>query len=242
MTPTRGLQPDDSTRIETLSVLAHVLRGPLAEIATAVSLLDAPSNHLSNVKRAQAVIRGQLEWILRLIEDVQDATGIATGRLGMRMERVDLTSVVQHAVDGARPVVLAASHTLVLQVPACAMYVEADAMRLTQVLTNLIENSAKFCRKHGRIVICLERDTDDAILRVQYDGTGIPTDALSHVFDRVTQGGPETRGAYGGFGIGLNFVKRIVELHGGTVSARSDGPGAASEFFVRIPVGSSRSR
>jgi signal transduction histidine kinase len=227
MTPTRGLQPDDGTRIESLAVLAHVLRGPLTAIATAVSILDAPSNDPRNVKRAQEVIRGQLEWILRLVEDIQDATGIATGRLGMRMERVDLTSVVQHAVDSSRPLILAGSHTLVLQVPACAMYVNADPMRLTRVLENLIESSAKLCGKHGRIVICLERDAADATLRVQHHGTGISTDALPQVFDLFTH---------------LNLVKRIVELHGGTVSARSDGPGAGSEFIVRIPAGSSRSR
>jgi signal transduction histidine kinase len=225
MTPTRGLQPDDGTRTESLAVLAHVLRGPLAEIATAVSILDAPSNDLGSVKRARAVIRRQLDCILRLVEEIQDATAISTGELGMRMERVDLTGVVQHAVDGARPLVLAASHTLVLQVPACAMYVDADPLRLSQVLTNLIENSAQVCRKHGRIVICLGRDADDAILRVQYDGAA-----------------PETGGSYGGFGIGLNRIKRIVELHGGTVSARCEGPGAGSEFIVRIPATSTRSR
>jgi signal transduction histidine kinase len=238
----RGLQPDDGTRTESLAVLAHVLRGPLAEIATAVSILDGPSNDLGNVKRARAVIRRELEWILRLVEDIQDATAISTGRLGMRMERVDLTDVVQQAVDSSRPLVLAGRHTLVLQVPACAMYVDADPTRLTQMLMTLIESSAKFCRKHGRIGICLERDAQDAILRVHDDGIGIAADALPHVFDLFTQHGPETGGSDEGFGIGLNMVKRIVELHGGTVSARSDGPGAGSEFVVRIPAGSRRSR
>src|SRR5262245_23572235 len=117
------------------------------------------------------------------------------------------------------------------------MYVEADPMRLTQVLVNLIENSAKFCSKRGRIVICVERSADDAILRVQDDGIGIAPDALPHVFDLFTQSEPASAGSPGGFGIGLNLVKRIVELHGGTVSARSDGPGAGCEFIVRLPAG-----
>lgn len=235
MALTRGVEVHDRACTESLAVLAHELRNPLAVIEGAASILDARPNDLASVKQAQALISRQVEWILRLVEDLQDMTRIATGKLEMRTERVDLRSVVERAVECSRHLILSGSHRLVLQVPDCTIYVDADPIRLAQALLNLIENSTKFCPQRGHIVICVERSADHAILRVQDDGIGIAAEALPHVFELFSQSAPRTGGSNRGFGIGLNLVKQIVELHGGTVSARSDGPGTGSEFTVRLP-------
>ena len=236
MALSRGCKTDEGAHIESLAVLAHELRNPLTVIGGAVDILDVCPNDLGSIKQSQVLIRQQLEWILRIVEDLQDMTRIATGKLEMRMQRVDLTGVVRQAMDGARPLILAGHHTLVLQAPTRPIYVSADPMRVTQVLSNLIENATKFCRMHGRIVVRVERGADDAILSVRDDGIGIDADALPHLFDLFTQSEPATAGSPRGLGIGLSLVKRIVEHHGGTVSARSDGPGSGSEFIVRIPA------
>jgi signal transduction histidine kinase len=236
MALTRSFEPNETVRMESLAVLAHELRNPLAVIGGAVGILDTRPSDLASVKQAQILISRQLESILRLVEDLQDMTWIQTGKLELRTERVDLRSVVQRAVESSRPLILAGGHTLVLQATAGTIYVNADTMRLSQVLMNLIDNSTKFCHKQGRIVVCVERSSDEAILRVQDDGVGIAAEALPHVFELFVQSGPAMSRARRGFGMGLSLVKRIVELHGGTVSARSDGPGTGSEFIVRLPA------
>src|SRR5262249_35711943 len=150
----------------------------------------------------------------------------------------ELTNVVRKAVDSTRPLIRAGNHTLFLQAPTGAIYVSADPMRVTQVLFNLIENAMKFSRMHGCITVCVERGIGYAILSVKDNGIGIAAHALPYLFDLFTQSGPAMTGSHGGLGTGLSLVKRIVELHGGTVSARSAGLGAGSEFIVRLPASS----
>jgi signal transduction histidine kinase len=230
--PVDDAQIDDG-RIELLAILAHELRSPLAAIALAVG---AQATDLSAVEQARTLIERQLGQIARLTDDLLDVARIGTGKLALRKQRIDLASVIRMAIESLRPVIDAGIYTLIVQVPSCAVYVEADPMRLAQVLINLIDNSAKYSERHGRIMVSVERDANEAVIRVRDKGIGIPADALPHVFDLFVQGEHSMEGSRGGLGVGLNLVKRIVGLHSGTVEAHSDGPGTGSEFIVRVPA------
>jgi signal transduction histidine kinase len=226
----------DHGRIELLAIFAHELRNPLAAIELAVGVLGEQATDLSAVDQARALIKRQLRQIARLTDDLLDVARIGTGKLALRKQRIDLASVIQMAIESLRPVIDAGIYTLIVQVPSCAVYVEADPMRLAQVLINLIDNSAKYSERHGRIMVSVERDANEAVIRVRDKGIGIPADALPYVFDLFVQGEHSIEASRGGLGVGLNLVKRIVGLHSGTVEAHSDGPGAGSEFIVRVPA------
>jgi len=223
-------------KVEILSTLAHELRNRLQAILFTASDMETKGAGARAASRARALIEGQVSQLLRLVDDLFDVGQWTTGKLSMRRERTNLASVVKMAVDTCHPAIVEGAHKLVLRLPSQPVYVQADPLRLAQVLVNLIDNSAKYSERCGQIVVSVERDANNAIIRIQDDGIGIPADLIPHVFDLFVQAVHSMERPHGGLGIGLSLVKQIVELHGGTVEAQSRGPGCGSVFTVRLPA------
>jgi signal transduction histidine kinase len=193
-------------------------------------------NNPANVELCIGIMERQVMQMVRLVEDLMDVNRITRGRIELRKERVDLARIIQQAVETSMPAIEAGSHELSLDVPARAMWVDADVARLAQVLSNLLNNASKYTERGGRITLSVRPERDVVEISVRDTGMGIPQKMLSRVFDMFTQLDPSMERAQGGLGIGLTLVKRLVEMHGGTVTAFSDGLGAGSEFIVRLPA------
>lgn len=227
------LAEGDRRKDELLAMLAHELRNPLSAVRNAVvtARLDA-----SRRDRALDIARRQTDQLARLIDDLLDLARITQGRMALRKERLSVTDAIDRAVDATRALLEAREHTLGIALPADPVYLEADPGRLEQALANLLSNAAKYTERGGRIEMVAEREGESVVLRVRDSGIGIPADMLPHVFDLFTQGHRALDRAQGGLGIGLTVVRRIVELHGGKVEARSGGPGQGAEFVLRLPA------
>ena len=227
------LEESDRSKDEFIAVLSHELRNPLAPIRYALPVLDDdPSGE--EARRARAVIGRQADHLTRLVDDLLDVSRITRGQIELRREDVTIAAVVAAAVEAASPSLSAERHTLEVAVPDEPIWVHADPARLSQVLTNLLNNSAKFTPRGGAITIEAWPDGDEAFVRVRDNGIGIPADALPKVFDMFRRIDQPAR-TQGGLGIGLGLVKRLIEMHGGRVDARSDGTGHGAEFTVRLP-------
>jgi signal transduction histidine kinase len=174
----------------------------------------------------------------RIIDDVLDLCRSAHGKLTLRREWVDVSSVIDSAVAAVRPALIARSHQLTLQLPPSLPRLEAEAFRLEQVLTNLLANAAKFTEPGGHIFLAVQRTAHTLTFRVRDDGIGISRELLPHVFDPYRQGAPQRNRGHSGLGIGLTLVRSLVELMGGSVWATSGGEGTGAEFIVRLPIGS----
>ena len=222
-------------RIALLATVAHELRNPLAAIQFAVRALEAPHPTSLTPEQARAVIDRQVLRIERLSEDLLSASYASTGKLELRKEIVDMRSMVRAAVETCQPQLDAANHALILCLPSQPILLDVDAVRLTQVLTNLLGNAAKFSDRCGEIVVGLERAESTVTIRVVDHGIGIAPDFLPHVFDLFAQADQARTRSNAGMGIGLNLVKRIVELHGGAVEVFSAGLGSGTTFTVRLP-------
>jgi CheY-like chemotaxis protein/two-component sensor histidine kinase len=172
----------------------------------------------------------------RLVDDLIDVSRITRGKLELRKERVELARVLQGAVETSRPLIDGAGHELSVALPPDPVYLNADLTRLAQVFSNLLNNAAKYSERGGRISLAAERQGSDAVVAVRDTGIGIPKEMLPRIFDMFTQVDRSWQRAHGGLGIGLTLVKRLVEMHGGSVTASSDGPGKGSEFVVRLPI------
>ncbi len=226
----------DRRKDEFLAMLAHELRNPLAPIRNALHLLRRPDTSGPDAARALELMERQTRTLVRLVDDMLDVSRITRGKVRLRTEPVELADVLRRAVDAARPLIEANRHTLTLNLAEPAVRVVADATRLEQVFANLLNNAAKYTERGGQIHVREERQGDTALVRVRDTGFGIPATLLPHVFDLFTQADRTLDRAQGGLGIGLTLVKTLVELHGGSVEAHSDGPGKGSEFIVRLPV------
>ncbi len=178
----------------------------------------------------------QLGHMVRLIDDLLDIARIGQNKIELRRARVPLASVIDSAVETARPSIEAGGHELRVSLPTEPLYLNADLTRLAQVFSNLLTNSAKYTRSGGHIWLTANRQGEDAVVTVRDDGIGIPADALPRMFDMFSQVDRSIERATGGLGIGLALVKGLVEMHGGRVSAESDGPGKGSTFTVRLPA------
>ena len=178
----------------------------------------------------------QVRQMVRLVEDLLDLSRIMQGKLDLRRERIDLAAVVAEAVETARPVIDAKGHALSLALPAEPVALDADPFRLAQALTNLLNNAAKYSEPGGRIDLAVRREGPDVVLSVRDAGVGIAPEMLPRIFDLFMQEGRSAERAQGGLGVGLALVKSLVELHGGSVEARSDGPGRGSLFILRLPA------
>lgn len=218
-----------------LGTLAHELRNPLMPLSTAARLLRADTSSGTR-DDALRIIERQVALLERLVDDLMDTTRIAAGKVDLKVEVLDLTEVFQAAAEAVRPVARSRGQELQVVPIAGAVPVRADAQRLQQVFANLLDNAVKYTPQGGKIVFNLTTEGGDAITRVEDTGIGMSADILPRVFDLFTQEESSRQHARGGLGLGLPLVRELVELHGGTVQARSDGRNKGSVFTVRLPM------
>jgi signal transduction histidine kinase len=230
------LRDSDRRKEEFLATLAHELRNPLAPILNAVQCLNLASPVAPDMRWACEVIERQTTHLTRLVDDLLDVSRINHDRLELKRELVDLTHVVHTAVETTQPYVAQCGHTVSVVLPDERVTVNADPMRLSQVFANLINNAAKFSDQPGCIEVFVERQADLVRVGVRDHGIGIETDEIPTLFDLFRRVHPAQGHDHGGLGVGLTLVKRLVEMHGGTVSASSPGLGLGSEFAVKLPV------
>jgi PAS domain S-box-containing protein len=225
----------DRRKNEFLAMLAHELRNPLAPISNAVQAirLREPGDE-KTVTIATDILERQIRQMSRLVNDLLDASRISRGTIELRRTRIALRAVVEEAIETVRPLMTRLEHTLTSTLPSEPLYVDGDAGRLSQVIGNLLTNAAKFTDKGGRIQLSVTREGDQAVIRVRDNGIGIAPENLDRLFEMFVQVDTSIERSRDGLGIGLTLVKRVVELHGGTIQARSDGPGRGSEFVVRV--------
>jgi PAS domain S-box-containing protein len=233
----RELQQVDRLKDEFLAMLAHELRNPLAPIRNALQLieLEAPGQPAS-VKENYAIIDRQVTHLIRLVDDLLDVSRISQGKIVLQKERIDVAAVIERAVESSQPIITGRRHALSVKLPEGPLPIEGDLVRLVQVLANLLNNAAKYTPEGGRIDLLVERAGSFAVLRVKDTGVGIPPDILPRLFEPFTQSERTLDRADGGLGIGLTLVRRLAEMHGGTVMAKSEGQGKGSEFIVRLPL------
>ena len=230
------LRQADRQKDAFIALLAHELRNPLAPIRTAFHVMELAEGNPPAVAKARAVIDRQLGHMVRLIDDLLDISRIGQHKLELRRSRILLSDIVSSAVETARPFIDGAGHELSVTLPATPLYLHADLTRLSQVLSNLLCNSAKFTEPGGGIVLAAERQDERLRISVRDTGIGMEAEALHEIFDMFKQidHGPER--ARDGLGIGLALVKGLVEMHGGSVTASSEGRGKGSTFTVVLPL------
>jgi signal transduction histidine kinase/CheY-like chemotaxis protein len=225
----------DRRKDEFLATLAHELRNPLAPIRNSVSLLRL-SGAAGPAGQVWEMMDRQVDHMVRLVDDLMEVSRITRGKIELRKEMVDLAEVVAAAVETSRPLIDAARHQLTIELPPEALPVEADPVRLAQVFSNLLNNAVRYTDPGGRIGIAAKRDDGSAVVIVSDTGIGIAAEALPRVFDMFVQANARDSRAQSGLGIGLTLVRSLVEMHGGSVAARSAGAGLGSEFLVRLPL------
>lgn len=230
-----ALREADRRKDEFLATLAHELRNPLAPVIHAVKLMDSPAADDSQRQWGREVIARQVQRMALLLDDLLDVSRITRGRLELRKDYVDLQSLVNSAVETARPLIEAKSHTLTLDLPANPVVLEVDPLRLSQALSNLLTNAAKYTDAHGQIKLAALQDAEGLAIRVTDNGIGIEPAVIRGLFEMFSQIDSAIDRAEGGLGIGLALVKGLVALHGGTVQATSRGLGQGSEFTLRLP-------
>jgi PAS domain S-box-containing protein len=221
---------------EFLARLAHELRNPLAPMSNMLEVVKHSGDDRETLKRAHDTLERQLGQMVRLVDDLLDLNRITYDRLELRRSEVELSSVIQQAVEVARPLIDAAGHDLNVELPHEPIYLNADRARLAQLFGNLLNNSSKYTRPNGRITLSAKRIEDAVSVSVKDNGAGIPQDKLDRIFDMFMQVDLTAERSQGGLGIGLTLVKRLAEMHGGSIEARSAGEGQGSEFIVRLPV------
>lgn len=231
------LSEADRKKDEFLSTLAHELRNPLAPIRTGIELMRTTGDSTDVAEEVRGMMEGQLSHLVRLVDDLLDTSRITQGKMTLRKERVELKDIVGRAVQATASFIKDANQDLEVKLPEEPLALYVDPTRITQVLSNLLVNAAKYSLSGGRIVLSVERLQDDLILSIKDTGIGIPEDMLENIFGMFTQVDQSLEKSHGGLGIGLTLVKRLVEMHEGTVTARSEGPGKGSEFIVRLPIG-----
>jgi len=231
-----ALQEADRRKDAFLATLAHELRNPLSPISNALQLWPSVEQKPAEMERLRGVMERQVRQMTRLIDDLMDVSRITRGKIQLRRQSVELTTLIAGAVEAVRPMIDAHHHQLIVELPAEPIWVDGDVARLTQVFANLLNNAAKYTDQGGTIrVDALCRD-GRAVVRVHDDGPGIPPQMLTAIFDAFRQVDETLDRAHGGLGIGLTLVKQLVELHGGTVTAHSDGINQGSEFIVELPA------
>jgi PAS domain S-box-containing protein len=230
------LRLSDRCKDEFFNVLLHELRNPLAPIVNALEVLTARGDDPPSVSRASGIIRRQVHQLTRLVDDLFDTARIAHGNVELRTAPTNLAHVMTEAIETSRPLIQSRHHQLITRFPAEPLLIEADGARLVQVMTNLLNNAAKYTDPGGCITITLDRSGDRAIVRVCDTGIGISQEVLPVIFELFAQAMPQSKSSMGGLGVGLTVARRLVELHGGSIVAHSDGPGRGSEFVVRLPL------
>jgi signal transduction histidine kinase len=232
---TQYLKQADRRKDEFLAQLAHELRNPLAPMRNATSILKYKVAHDPELVWCHDVIERQAKQLTRLVDDLLDVSRITRGKITLRIESVDLNTIVAEAVETSQPIIDSRRHQLNISLPESPVVVHADAARLTQVVSNLLNNAAKFQKESGRIDLRARRDGNDAVITVKDHGFGMTEEVVAQVFEPFFQGERDRHHPHDGLGIGLSLVKQLVELQGGTVLASSPGVGQGSEFTVRLP-------
>ena len=232
----RALRDSDRRKDEFLATLAHELRNPLAPLRSGLEVLRLAGDRREHAEPAQRMMERQLAQLVRLVDDLMDASRISRGKVTLRRQPVELAAVLRQAVESVRPLIDRGSQRLALALPDAAIVLEADASRLAQVFANLLGNAAKFTPAGGRIALSAVLEDGSAVVRVADDGIGIELDMQPRVFELFVQADTSLERSRGGLGIGLSLARGLVELHGGSIEVRSDGPGRGSEFTVRLPM------
>jgi PAS domain S-box-containing protein len=230
-----ALREADQRKDAFLATLAHELRNPLAPIRNGLQILRLSGDRTVR-EQAREMMERQLAQLVRLVDDLLDMSRVSRNRLELRKARIPLASVIDNAVETARPLIDANGHTLTVTLPAERIEFDADLTRLAQVFWNLLNNSAKYTDPGGRIELVAEREGSDVVVTVRDSGIGIPGDAMPRLFTLFSQIDQSLERAHGGLGIGLALVKGLVEMHGGNIEARSAGSGQGTEFVVRLPI------
>jgi PAS domain S-box-containing protein len=230
------LKEADRRKDEFLATLSHELRNPLAPLRHTLEIIKRAGDDASVLRQSRDTMDRQVGQMARLIDDLLDVSRITHDKLELRKESVDLAAVVHQAVETSRPLIEDCGHTLVVCTPDEPVWLHADGVRIAQVLGNLLSNACKYMAPGGEVRLTTERQQDEVVLSVQDHGEGIASDQLESIFEMFTQADRSLERSQGGLGIGLTLVKRLVEMHGGSVQAFSDGTGTGSEFVVRLPV------
>ena len=228
----------DRRKDEFLAMLAHELRNPLAPISNALEAIRLARSNAAATEEALKIAERQVEHMARLLDDLLDVSRFTQGKIQLRKVPVDLTTILPHAVETSRPLIEASGHELLTSFPAEPVWLDGDPTRLAQVVANLLNNAAKYTDRGGRITLAADREGDEAVVRVRDTGIGLSAEMLPRVFDLFAQADRSLDRSQGGLGIGLTLVRSLVELHDGSVSVESRGPGQGSEFIVRLPASS----
>ena len=226
----------DRRKDEFLAMLAHELRNPLAPIRNAVEVVSLLSGDNAEVRRASDIVARQVDHMTRLIDDLLDVSRITRGAITLRRSRIPLQAVLTRALEISAPLLSARGHDVEVRVPDDPVHVDADAVRLEQVVANLLNNAAKYTESGGRITVQVEVEGDQVVVRVRDNGIGISREMLPIVFDLFAQADRSLERTQSGLGIGLTLVRALVELHGGSVHALSEGLGQGSELIVKLPL------
>ncbi len=229
------VREQDQRKDEFLATLAHELRNPLAPIRTGLAVLKLASSIDATVKTREIMER-QVEHMVRLIDDLLDVSRITRGKIQLKKEPVDVRTVLETALELSRPLIEEGRHELLVSTPKEALLLDVDPVRMAQVVSNLLNNAAKYTPEGGRVELSAERDGSEVVIRVRDNGVGLTPEALTKVFELFNQVGKTLDRSQGGLGIGLAIVKRLVEMHNGHVTAESQGSGKGSAFVVRLPL------
>ena len=230
------LSDADHRKTEFLATLAHELRNPLAPMQNGLEVLRLAGNNPETAAKMRDMMQRQLSQMVHLVDDLLDVARISSGKVELRKEKVELKAIVTNAVESSLAAMEAAHHALDLRIADESLVVEADPVRLVQVIGNLLTNAAKYTPEHGRIELSVSREGQHAVIAVTDNGIGIPERALPILFEMFFQVSNGTAHSQGGLGIGLSLVRRLVEMHGGTVTAASPGEGKGSTFTVNLPI------
>ncbi len=231
-----ALRDADRRKDEFLAMLAHELRNPLAPLSNSLQILRLTDDLSPAVESMRDIMQRQVDHLVRLVDDLLEVSRITRGKVELRKEPAELAAIVASAVETSRPLIEAAGHQLAVSICPEPLTVDADPVRLGQVISNLLNNAAKYTEDGGQIWLTARPEQGHAVISVRDTGVGIPSEMRPKIFDMFAQLDGSIRRAQGGLGIGLTLAKTLVEMHGGTIEAKSDGPGRGSEFTVRLPL------
>ena len=230
-----SLQEADRRKDEFLATLSHELRNPLAPLRNSLHLLRFGGNERASAG-IQEMMERQVNHMVRLVDDLLEMSRISRGTFELRRERIEVSAVVRHALETSGPLLQEAGHRLVVSLPDEALWVDGDPVRLSQILANLLNNAARYTQAGGEVHVHARREDGAALISVRDNGSGIEPDALVRIFDMFNRGAQAGRSSQAGLGIGLALARKLAQMHGGSVTGHSEGPGRGSEFVVRMPL------
>jgi PAS domain S-box-containing protein len=226
----------EQAKDEFLATLSHELRNPLAPLRNSLQLLRLVGSRDATTARAHEVMERQVNHLVRLVDDLLEMSRISRGAFELRKERVEVAAVVRNAIETSEPLIRAAGHLLSVSLPEESLWIDGDAVRLAQILANLLNNAARYTDDGGHLSVHARRQEATVVISVCDNGAGIPAEALPRLFEMFSRGDGSSGRGHGGLGIGLALARRLAEIHGGSIEARSEGPGKGSEFTVRLPL------